>query len=88
MYSPEICAIALFSMIVLRNPLSSCHMCLIGMEVSFLNRSMRSVVSCEEPSSAITISSGKMVCVNILLMESSNASGQLYVDTRILTFIF
>lgn len=46
---------------------------------------MSSLVSSPEPSSAMTISSGRMVCLNMLFMDCSKALGQLYVETNMLT---
>lgn len=71
--------IALFNTIVLRNPLSSCHSWNIGKEAFCVNSCMSFVVLSSDPSSAMMISEGNIVCLKMLSKQSRKASGQLYV---------
>ena len=74
--------IALFNTIVLRNPLSSCHSWNIGKEAFCVNSCMSFVVLSSDPSSAMMISEGNIVCLKILSKQSRKASGQLYVAIK------
>ncbi len=65
------------------NPVSSCHTWIMGTGEVAARELMRLVVSCRDPSSAMSISSGGMVCLRMLLTQHWSASFQLYVLTSI-----